>query len=413
MVKRTKFAGSDGSGMQTPAMSSNVRISLDLIVIHPQVRTQFEEEQLKELATSLVDLGQMQNIGLHERGDGKYDLIWGERRVRAARLANLDALDAVIRTGLIPAKTRKLQIAENNQQVPLSMFDVAVGVANDATAYGVHEAAIIWERSEGWVSKRAGVLNYHQPISKLLSDGVCGDVEVLQSLDQLYTLNEKEYGYFENRLRSGRPVGRDEVRNKVANVKQWQRNKKMLDKIKAPKAPTKSHSKEGTQVAIAPSPLSIPNQGPATSAGKAAPLSAKESSSDVLSRQTKSVPEQKAEKQRAALEEHFRNLLVDVYDAADPNRRLLSELQVDLEKLNCDMNETDWVLWSGFLTLVLPMLEALGPERSIRYLKRLPLELKGKTPAAAWAELHPPLDGNEKPSSLRQEIAVMPVDWHF
>ncbi|MFB3076756.1 MAG: ParB/RepB/Spo0J family partition protein, partial [Lysobacterales bacterium] len=73
---------------------------LPLDVIHPgryQPRSVFDEEKLEELASSIRAQGIVQPIVVRATGNGKFELIAGERRWRAAQLAKIDNIPAVVR----------------------------------------------------------------------------------------------------------------------------------------------------------------------------------------------------------------------------------------------------------------------------------------------------------------------------
>jgi ParB family chromosome partitioning protein len=74
-------------------------VSIDLIDTNPfQPRTFFDENALEELATSIKEVGVIQPITVRELENGRYQLITGERRFRAARKAGLTEIPAYIRT---------------------------------------------------------------------------------------------------------------------------------------------------------------------------------------------------------------------------------------------------------------------------------------------------------------------------
>lgn len=75
------------------------RLKLDEVVPNPnQPRTNFDEEALAELAASIAEVGVLQPVVVRPLDDGRYALIAGERRWRAARQAGLTEIPAVIRT---------------------------------------------------------------------------------------------------------------------------------------------------------------------------------------------------------------------------------------------------------------------------------------------------------------------------
>ncbi|MDQ3343165.1 MAG: ParB/RepB/Spo0J family partition protein [Actinomycetota bacterium] len=75
-------------------------VSLRLSTIHPnprQPRAAFDEKALEELAQSLREVGLLQPILVRPIGDRRYEIIAGERRFRAARLAGLEEIPAILR----------------------------------------------------------------------------------------------------------------------------------------------------------------------------------------------------------------------------------------------------------------------------------------------------------------------------
>jgi ParB family chromosome partitioning protein len=100
------------------------QVPVDLIVPNPfQPRRHFPEETLKELADSILSSGVLQPI-LVRRVDGKYQLIAGERRLRAAKLAGLESVPAMIRD-LGDRETLELAVTENVMREDLNPIEVA------------------------------------------------------------------------------------------------------------------------------------------------------------------------------------------------------------------------------------------------------------------------------------------------
>jgi len=100
------------------------QVPVDLIDPNPfQPRRAFPEETLRELAESIRSSGVLQPI-LVRRVDGKYQLIAGERRLRAARMAGLQAVPAVIRD-LGDRETLELAVTENVMREDLNPIEVA------------------------------------------------------------------------------------------------------------------------------------------------------------------------------------------------------------------------------------------------------------------------------------------------
>src|SRR4030043_1373483 len=74
-------------------------VSIHLVDANPfQPRTNFDHEALEELASSIKEVGVIQPITVREMNSGRYQLITGERRLKAARMVGLMNIPAYIRT---------------------------------------------------------------------------------------------------------------------------------------------------------------------------------------------------------------------------------------------------------------------------------------------------------------------------
>lgn len=101
---------------------------LNLADIRPnpfQPRTEFDEEALNELAASIKSIGIVQPITVRTVGDGKYEIIAGERRFRASKLAGLTTIPAYIRN-TEDDRLLELALIENIQREDLNAIEVAI-----------------------------------------------------------------------------------------------------------------------------------------------------------------------------------------------------------------------------------------------------------------------------------------------
>lgn len=91
---------------------------MDFIKVNPfQPRTRnFNEETLKELATSIKELGVIQPITVEKIDFNKYELISGERRLRASKLAGLQTIPAYIRIARSDNESLVMALVENIQR---------------------------------------------------------------------------------------------------------------------------------------------------------------------------------------------------------------------------------------------------------------------------------------------------------
>lgn len=107
-------------------VEANRDISVDAVEANPfQPRTTFDEQSLEELAASIRKLGIVQPLTVRDAGNGRYQLIAGERRLRAARLAGLTHVPAYVRTADDQAML-ELALVENIQREDLDAVEVAI-----------------------------------------------------------------------------------------------------------------------------------------------------------------------------------------------------------------------------------------------------------------------------------------------
>ena len=133
-----------------------LRIPVDMIEPNPyQPRMNFDQEALDELADSIRTLGLIQPITVRRKAEGRYQIISGERRFRACRLAGMDMVPAYIRDtndqGML-----EMAIVENIQRENLDPIEVAMSYQRL-----IEECSLTQEQMAVRVGKkRASVTNY-------------------------------------------------------------------------------------------------------------------------------------------------------------------------------------------------------------------------------------------------------------
>lgn len=116
-----------------PGESGLLTLDLTALVPNPrQPRTDFDRGSLEELARSLSQVGMLQPILVRPRGDGRYEIIAGERRYRAARLAGMERVPAVVRQTaddqlLTEALVENIHRADLNALEEASAYDQLIG----------------------------------------------------------------------------------------------------------------------------------------------------------------------------------------------------------------------------------------------------------------------------------------------
>ncbi len=112
--------------IQTSGSSAINEIPVDQISPNPdQPRHNFDENSLEELATSIRELGIIQPLTLRSVGTDAYQIISGERRYRAAKLAGLETVPAYIRTAN-DSELTEMALIENIQREDLNAIEIAL-----------------------------------------------------------------------------------------------------------------------------------------------------------------------------------------------------------------------------------------------------------------------------------------------
>ena len=115
-------------------------VSVDDVVPNPkQPRQVFDDEALEELTHSVREFGLLQPIVVREKADGGYELIMGERRLRAARAASLETVPAIVRDTTDDALLRDA-LLENIHRVQLNPLEEAAAYQQLLEEFGAtHE----------------------------------------------------------------------------------------------------------------------------------------------------------------------------------------------------------------------------------------------------------------------------------
>lgn len=158
----------------------------DLVPYAHQARTQFDEESLQDLASSIKDIGVIEPLLVRPRGNGKFEIIAGERRLRAARIAGLAEVPVLVKA-LDDATTDKVHLAENIHRENLSTLDLAQRVQSDLDAAGgnLAEVAAKYNKSKAWVSKLSAIAQGGSTMAELVEEGVTADRAVLATVASL------------------------------------------------------------------------------------------------------------------------------------------------------------------------------------------------------------------------------------
>ena len=142
--------------IRTDGSSAISEISLDLIYPNPdQPRTNFDEEALEELSASIKELGIIQPLSLRKLNDGTYQIIAGERRWRASRMAGLKSVPAYVRT-VSDMEITEMALIENIQREDLNAIEIALTFKKLIDQYDLTQDRL----SERVGKKRATIANH-------------------------------------------------------------------------------------------------------------------------------------------------------------------------------------------------------------------------------------------------------------
>ena len=137
-----------------------------------QPRQDFDEEELQALADSIEIHGIIQPLTVRELANGYYQIIAGERRWRAARLANLSEIPAIIMEA-DDRKVKELALIENLQRQDLNPMEESLGYQSLMQEYGLtqEEAAKRVGKSRPAVANALRLLNLPQDVMEMVRTG--------------------------------------------------------------------------------------------------------------------------------------------------------------------------------------------------------------------------------------------------
>lgn len=162
-------------------------IELEKIVPNPyQPRQYFDEEALSELCESIRTLGIIQPLTLREMPDGRYQIISGERRYRASKLAGLKTVPAYIRTA-DDAAMLEMAIVENIQRENLDAIETALGFQRliDECSLTQEAMALRVGKKRATITNYLRLLNLPPEIQKAIKENTisAGHAKALLSLE--------------------------------------------------------------------------------------------------------------------------------------------------------------------------------------------------------------------------------------
>lgn len=227
--------GLDAIFIDNEPEESNSAITLKISEIEPnksQPRKEFDENALAELADSIAQHGVLQPLLVRPIADGGYQIVAGERRWRASRMAGLTEVPVVIRE-LTDSETMELALIENLQREDLSPVEEAMGYKQLMDEYGFSQdqvsktvgksrpsvanalrllnlpEEILYLVNTGKISSGHGrtLLAFKNPDDMLKSAKLCVDEEI--SVRELERMAKKSNQEFESRGKEEKPAKKE------------------------------------------------------------------------------------------------------------------------------------------------------------------------------------------------------------
>jgi ParB family chromosome partitioning protein len=172
------FKGEQANTINNPAETSEkfekiVEISIDLIDPNPfQPRKAFDDEELSELADSIKQQGLIQPIALRKVGD-RYQIISGERRTRATKIAGLPTIKAQVYENLDDKAMAEWALIENIQRVDLNPVEIARSYQQliDKHGYKHEDLAKIVSKSRSAITNSLRLLKLPEQVLVWIEEG--------------------------------------------------------------------------------------------------------------------------------------------------------------------------------------------------------------------------------------------------
>lgn len=144
--------------------------------IHPnrlQPRRHFDAERLSELAATIKEYGLAQPLVVSPMGNGEYELIAGERRLRACELAGLKEVEVVIRHPKTDKDRLAIALIENLQREGLNAIETALGYLRLMKEFGLNQTELgqVIGKSKASISNTLRLLDLSEEMQKMIQIG--------------------------------------------------------------------------------------------------------------------------------------------------------------------------------------------------------------------------------------------------
>lgn len=170
-------------------------ISIDLITPNRfQPRIEFSEEEIESLSESIKKNGVLQPIILRKIDENYYEIIAGERRYRASKLANLNTIPAIIKNDISDADSLEIAIVENLERQNLNGIEEAKAYQLLITNFGYTQEKVAQElnRSRSYVTNMLRLLKLPESVQNMVfhDEISIGHAKILVGVDNAQEIAE-------------------------------------------------------------------------------------------------------------------------------------------------------------------------------------------------------------------------------
>lgn len=210
-------------------MAGAMQIPVESIVPNPhQPRSQFDDAKLAELAQSIKEHGILQPITVTRLANGTFELIAGERRFQAGKMAGLATIPALVREA---GEREKLELAiiENTQRHDLNPIEEAKAYLRLTDEFGLSQEAVSQKvsKSRSTVANTLRLLSLPIEIQRAIAEGKIseGHAKALLSIEN----SEKQRALFDLIVKGGMTVRETELKVREISIKPHTRVNRSAD----------------------------------------------------------------------------------------------------------------------------------------------------------------------------------------
>ncbi len=159
------------NALEEQGKTITLRLS-DIVPNRSQPRKSFDQEALSELAESIAQHGVLQPLLVRPMSDGSYQLVAGERRWRAARMAGLTEVPVIVRD-MTDQQAAELALIENLQREDLNPMEEAIGYRTLMETYGLtqEQVAKAVNKSRPAVANALRLLQLPEEVAAAVAEG--------------------------------------------------------------------------------------------------------------------------------------------------------------------------------------------------------------------------------------------------